>query len=416
MIITRPCAVARHLNAPLLAERESYLRSLAAQGRSQKSQRDAGGYLLQVIGHLKLTRLRTFRTEELRLAAQSWSRRNGHFNPKTNYGRIAFMRYARGWLRFHGKLIEPKKWNEPQDKRVELYKGYLRTELGFAVRTIDSRVWTLNRFLLWLAESGMKLTQVTVAHVERYLDCLEARGLKSRTVACTAEHLKVFFRFAERKRWGCLGVSGGVFGPRNPTIVRTPSIERGPQWKDVRRLIECANGENDNDYRARAVLTLLSSYALRTSEICHLLVSDIDFRDRIITIRRSKSQLTQRFSLDREVEVAIKKYIDKGRPKSAHPYLFLTLREPYGPIQQASVYNITRTRMNRLGVVSVNRGAHSLRHACANRLLRMGTPVPRVASLLGHVSSRYVGTYIQHSIEDLRCVSDFPLSDLWTSK
>ena len=257
MLVTRPCDVARHLNAPLLAERESYLQYLASQGRSRNSQRDAGGYLLQVVGHLKLTRLRAFRTEELRVAAHVWSHRNGLFKPKTNCGRRAFMCYARGWLRFHGKLIEPKKWNEPRDKRVELYKRYLRTELGFAIRTVDSRVWGLNRFLLWLAESGLELTQVTVAHVERYLDYLEAQGWKPRSVACAAEHLKVFFRFAERKRWGCRGVSGGVFGPRNPTIVHTSSIERGPQWRDVHRLIEFANGENDNDYRARAVLTLL---------------------------------------------------------------------------------------------------------------------------------------------------------------
>jgi site-specific recombinase XerD len=414
MLVTRPSAVTRHLKAPLLAERESYLEYLATQGRSRMSQRDAGGYLLQVMGHLKLTRLRTFRTEELRLAAHSWSRRNGHFNPKTDYGSLAFMRYARGWLRFHGKLIEPRKWNEPQDARVELYKRYLRVELGFANRTIDCRVWDLNRFLTWLIDSNVCLKDTTVATVERYLDHLEAEGWKPRTISCAAEHLKVFFRFAERKRWTRQGISNGVFGPRISSIVRSESIERGPQWNDVRRLINSASADNPNDQRARAVLVLLSSYALRTSEVCRMLVSDVDFSERIITIRRSKSWITQRFPLSRQAVKALRCYIDKARPKSACPNLFLTIKEPYGPIQQASVYNITRTRINRLGIETVNKGAHALRHACANRLLRTGTPVPKVASLLGHASSRYVGTYIQHSMDELRSVSDFRLRGLWT--
>jgi integrase/recombinase XerD len=413
MVVTRPCAVARYLNAPLLAERESYLRFLASQGRSRTKLRDAAGYMIHVIEQLKLKNLRPFSVPELRGAAHAWSRRNGTFVPKTNYGRAAFLRYARGWLRFHGKLIESRKWYEPLDNRVELYRRYLRVQLGFAPRTIDSRTWDLNRFLSWLCDDGTSLKAVTVAHVERYLDFLSAQGWKQRTISSAADHLKVFFRFAGRKRWSAHGIGDGVFGPKNPSIVRMSSCERGPHWSDVRRLIDCAGGANANDYRARAVLLLLSAYALRTSEICRLLVSDVNFNERILTIRRRKSCITQRFPLNWASTVALRRYLVKGRPNSAHPNLFLTLREPYGPIQQASVYNITRTRINKLGINSVNKGAHAIRHSCANRLLRKGTPVPKVASLLGHVSSQYIGTYIQHSIAELQIVADFSLRELW---
>jgi integrase/recombinase XerD len=416
MVVARPCAIERYLKAPLLAERESYLRFLASQGRSRTKLRDAAGYMIRVIEQLKLKNLRPFTVVELRRAAHAWSRRNGTFLPKTNYGRAAFLHYARGWLRFHGKLIEARKWNEPLDNRVELYRRYLRVELGFATRTIDNRTWNLNRFLSWLGNDGTSLRFVTVAHVERYLDFLSTQGWKQMTISSAADHLKVFFRFAERKRWSAHGISDGVFGPKNPSIVRKASIERGPQWEDVRRLIDCAGGANANDYRARAVLLLLSAYALRTSEICRLLVSDVNFGERILTIRRSKSRITQRFPLNRASTMALRRYLVKGRPNSAHPNLFLTLREPYGPIQQASVYNITRTRINKLGINSVNKGAHAIRHSCANRLLRTGTPVPKVASLLGHVSSRYIGTYIQHSVAELQSVADFSLRDLWNFK
>jgi integrase/recombinase XerD len=416
MIVTRPCAVTRHLKAPLLAQRESYLEYLASQGRSRAKLKDAANYTIHVIEQLKLTKLRRFTVLELRSAADAWSHRDGALALKTDSGRAAFLRYARELLRFHGKLIEAKKWNDPLDNRVELYRQYLRIELGFATSTIDSRTWSLNRFLSWLDDNRTPLRCVTVLHVERYLDFLSVQGWKQKTISSAAGDLKVFFRFAERKRWSARGISQGVFGPKNPFILRKVSIERGPQWNDVRRLIDCAGGANPNDYRARAVLLLLSTYGLRTGEICRLLVSDVNFDERVLSIRRSKSHITQRFPLNRESTIALKRYLRKGRPQSTCPNLFLTLREPHGPIQQASVYNITRTRINKLGIQTINKGAHAIRHSCANRLLRRGTPVPRVASLLGHVSSRYVGTYIQHSVAELRSVADFRLRGLWTFK
>jgi integrase/recombinase XerD len=66
----------------------------------------------------------------------------------------------------------------------------------------------------------------------------------------------------------------------------------------------------------------------------------------------------------------------------------------------------------KLGIVSVTYGPHSLRHACATHLLVSGTPVGKVASLLGHSTSRYIGKYVKHSVEELRPVSDFDLKDL----
>jgi hypothetical protein len=98
-------------------------------------------------------------------------------------GRKTFLRYARGSLRFHGKLIEPKRWNIPRDKRVNAFRHYLRVELGFADQTIDNRTWMLNRFFSWLDENQIQLRFVSLSYVERYLDRLTAIGCKMNTIA-----------------------------------------------------------------------------------------------------------------------------------------------------------------------------------------------------------------------------------------
>src|SRR6202030_1937330 len=151
----------------------------------------------------------------------------------------------------------------------------------------------------------------------------------------SAHNLKVFFRFAERQRWCRKGLSRGIFGP---IVNKKNNVRKGPSWVDVRRLIDSVGKDNPNDLRARAVLLLLSMYALRASEVYNLNLTDVNLEENILTIRRSKNRLAQRFSILPEVRVALQEYIQKVRPNSRCPRFFLTLRRPYGPIQQASLY------------------------------------------------------------------------------
>jgi integrase/recombinase XerD len=409
-IVVTPMALSRHRDAPLLAARESYLRRLEAEGKSRIKQRDAATYLLQVIKRLRLKRLRKVKLSELRRAAISWQRRASPSATGGLQARRAFLRCARGWLRFHGKLIEPKRWHVPRDKRVTAFRHYLRVELGFADQTIDNRTWMLNRFFSWLDENQIQLRFVSLSHVERYLDRLTAIGCKPNTIAINAQALKVFFRFAERRRWTRKNISIGIVAPQ---IHVGRLLPKGPSWTDVRKLLDSARGSTLKQRRARAVLLLTCIYALRTSEITNLRFTDLDFAENILTIRRSKNHLTQRLPMCNEVRSALKQFI-KVRPCCDSPQVFTTLRRPYRRIYQPSVYWITKTHINRLGVNSVNKGAHSLRHACATHLVEIGTSIAKVANLLGHTGTQFVGHYVHHSIADLASVAEFKIRDLWT--
>ena len=290
------------------------------------------------------------------------------------------------------------------------FAKYLRVELGFVKRTIHGRIWELNHFLKWLEERQLLLGRITTTEVEKYIDEKAGIGWCGNSISACTQNLKVFFRFAERQRWCRKGLSPGIFGP---IVNKRNNVRRGPSWVDVRRLIDSVGKDNPNDLRARAVLLLLSMYALRASEVYNLNLTDVNLEENILTIRRSKNRLAQRFSILPEVRVALQEYIQKVRPNSRCPRFFLTLRRPYGPIQQPSLYFITKNRMLKLGIVSVTRGPHSLRHACATHLLVSGTPAGRVASLLGHASTRYIGRYVKHSVDELRVVSDFDLKDFY---
>jgi len=409
-IVLRSPALARHRAAPLLRERESYLQHLAHEGKSRTKQRNAAGYLVQFVRRLRLQRLRKFHLDDLRRAARQWETRGRPAIPRGPQSRKAFLRYAKGWLRFHGKLIEPPKWNTPRDHRVHTFAEHLKIQLGFSPRTVDNRIWSINRFLTWIAENEIELSDVSLSHVERYLDYLSATGSKPRTIATRAQELQVFFRFADTRGWTTGKISGGLFGPRIYVEARRA---KGPNWKDVRKMLEQAKDDTYKQSRARCILLLASIYALRTSELVNLRVSDLDFRENTLTVRRGKTSIVQRFPVSPEIREAFTKYIHERRPVCNCPEMFLTVRKPFRRIQQASIYNVTRSHMNRLGIASVNRGAHALRHACARHLLQEGTPIARVASLLGHSSTKYVAHYVQHSVEDLRPVAEWNVGSLW---
>jgi hypothetical protein len=110
--------------------------------------------------------MRRFDLSEIRRLAETWRRRNPT-HPAGAQARTHFLRYAKAWLKFHNKLIEPLKWNEPRDRSVATFAEYLRVELGFAKRTIEGRIWELNRFLKWLEERQFSLDKITSAEVEQ---------------------------------------------------------------------------------------------------------------------------------------------------------------------------------------------------------------------------------------------------------
>jgi len=407
--IYQPVALSRHLAAPLLAEREAYLRRLNAEGKSRDQQQTAADYLLHVIKRLRLKRLRKVRLSELRRAAISWQKRDAPLATGGFSSRKEFFAYARGWLRFHGKLIEPKPWYSPRDKRIELFGRYVRVELGLADSTRDDQIWILNRFFCWLNEHQTALRTVSASHVERYLDHLSALGYKVSTISTIARTLKLFFRFAERRRWTRKNISLGIFTPKRHPGSALPT---GPSWSDVRRLLDSTCGSTLKQRRARAILLLTCIYALRTSEITNLCLTDLDFKENILRVVRTKNNLTQRLPMCNEVKLALKEFI-KLRPNCDSPQVFVTLRTPYKRLNQGSIYHISASLMNRLGVKSVHKGAHSLRHACATHLIEVGTPVSEVASLLGHKSMKFVWYYVRYSTADLAPVADVKIRDLW---
>jgi site-specific recombinase XerD len=69
-------------------------------------------------------------------------------------------------------------------------------------------------------------------------------------------------------------------------------------------------------------------------------------------------------------------------------------------------------RFRALGIRSLHSGTHSLRHACAGRLIAQGLSLKQIGDHLGHASAYATRTYAKVDLAGLREVADLSLGGL----
>ncbi len=398
----------RHMNAPLLQEREEYLMSLMHQGSIQKRVRQVAGALLRVIQVMDISSLRLVEPSEIEAAGERWLA-DPTASLRKPAGEISvreFRREAMNWFRFHQILAPKTDVPKPYGDILSRYRIYVNLTLFPSTARLYFRWASL--FLTMTEAFQPNLLQLSTVDIDRFLDSKRSAGYKPRSVASVCVALRYFLRFTENHGWTTSKLSMAIKSPR---VRRYDSQTRGPRWSDVRKLLDgCGHGRAD--IRARAIISLFAIYALRASEVANLNLSDLNWTDETITIRRGKSRMVQRFPLQCEVGEAILAYLRRCRPQCSSKLLFVTLSPPYRRVCVASIGDIIRDRMRRLKIKAPSMGAHSLRHSCATELLRKGVPLAAIADFLGHQDLSSISVYAKPSAQSLRDVASASLAGL----
>jgi integrase len=285
----------------------------------------------------------------------------------------------------------------------------MRSEGRLAPATVQTRIDYTRRFLSWFSKQRppRRSSEIGLSDVDRYLAAMSSQWGSSVTLSTCAATLKAFFHYAESHGLYNEGIARGIKGPPIPTASFAPE---GPRWKDVLRLLQTTDGTTTTAIRAKAILLLLSFYGLRRSEIVQLRLSDLDWRNEIMTVHRAKRGGLQQFPLGRDVSEAIFRYIRQARPQSSCEHVFLGFQPLFGPIGATRINEIVSSGMKRLDIRVRRGGPHSLRHACATELLRRGASPGDIADSLGHRTCQCVRIYAKYDVRSLRMVSDTDLS------
>jgi integrase/recombinase XerD len=405
-LFKRRAAVISHHSAPFAAERQFYLKHLLDEGRSRKTLRNIAHLLFAVAHHLRLDGPE-ITLVAIEAAAEAWANTTQRSARCRYVGERQFVYHATGLLRMLGRLRES--WPEvAYAAQLEAFLLFQRQERCLSPSTLHHYEMCVGAFLNWIDQQGKPLEGVTLEDISGYFQSLTQRKLKRTSIALHVAKLRNFFRYAESKHW----CRAGLAALDAPCIYRLESLPRGPAWSDVQRLLAACAGNTPSEIRDHAMLLVIAVYGVRSGEVRHLRLEDIDWEREIICIRRPKQRKSQHYPLVREVGAAILRYLREVRPKCTPREIFLTRVQPYRALTAPGFGTMVRKRLHGLGLVLPCYGPHALRHSCATHLLAEGVSLKEIADHLGHVSLAATQIYAKVDLTALREVGAFPLTDL----
>ncbi len=413
-LFERSHALARQLSGPLVEERRRYLVHCAELGMATRTLRLTAELLLAAEEYLKLADRPSaiIALQEVEEAGTRWCSRKSlppiRLHPKLS--RQRFIHHAVGWLTFLNRLEILAKPVKVYDQMMVEFTDFMQRERGLSPATIELRCLTVRAFLDRLCDGERSLSTLTVADVDSVLaQKVNEEHYARVTVQTCASSLRSFFRYAEMRGWCPVGVASAIMAPR---VFQHESLPSGPTWDDVQKILDATAGDQPASIRDHAILMLLAVYGVRAGEVARLQLNDIEWQRETIVFTRSKLLGSHPFPLCRSVGDAVIRYLKEVRPKSSSRELFLTMRAPLRPLTSGALCQLVARQLKPMGLPIKHHGPHSLRHACATRLINGGLSLKEVGDHLGHRNLETTRIYAKVDLVRLREVASFDLGGL----
>jgi integrase/recombinase XerD len=410
----RSDALARQLSVPLVDERRQYLSQCAAQGMTRRTLRVKARLLLSITKYLRLAEpvYGRIALPEIEKAANRWAIHNRP-SSKSSYARLSraqFITQALDWLRLLNRLRTIPKQVTVCDSMLAEFSSFMKNDRGLSPTTIQYRCNSVRPFLEQMLEGERPLNTITASDVDSLLTQKAKNHHYARiSIRSYASSLRSFFRCAEIRGWCPFGIAGSIMAPR---VFQHETLPSGPSWNIVQEILDVTDGEHPTQIRDHALLMLFAIYGVRSTEVARLQFSDIDWdRDRIV-FNRSKGARRDEFPLTPMVGAAIIRYIREARPNTSLREIFLTRHAPIGPLSRGAIWFAVSRRLRERAPLLRHFGPHSLRHACATRLINQGLTLKEVGDHLGHRDPEVTRIYAKVDISRLREVATFDLGEL----
>ena len=245
----------------------------------------------------------------------------------------------------------------------------------------------VEEFGQWLEDRRLLLAEVDVRVLTDYVSDLgraRPRKLAPATIARKIAAVRSFLRFT----LGPAQVSDTSLAPRRPR--RLPDT---PKTAEVEAALDALDGDGPLALRNRALVELVYSAGLRSSEAVGLDLADVDF-DREQLHVRGKGGKERIVPLGEEAGYLLARYLREARP---------------GLLRGAENAVFVSARGKRLDTSTLRRifaHPHRLRHAFATHLLEGGADLRTIQELLGHSSLSTTQLYSHVDGRRLRRVYD----------
>ena len=269
------------------------------------------------------------------------------------------------------------------------YQEYLHA-IGRHPATCRNHRYTVTRLKEFLVPRGIASAKsVTEHHLEEFARELASRGYDIETQANHMMRIRMYFAFLEKQKHIFISPAGGLRMPRG----------RGGHHQayddgEVTAMVERLDVSTSMGLRARAILELAYSAALRPREIRKLTFADVDRTKEVIFIEQSKNLKDRIVPVGRDALEWVDRYVSEVRDviTTTTNRIFVNHKDG-GPLSDRGLTWAVAEACRQAGIPTIR--MYSMRRSAATNLLEGGMGVVHISRLLGHAFIGTTQTYLQ---------------------
>lgn len=261
----------------------------------------------------------------------------------------------------------------------------------------------LSGFIVFAREHGIETPAgCCLQTVDDWTAQIAARDLARATLAGYLTALRSFLRFLHAEECLARDLSPYVEKPR---LYREATVPEAFTWAQMERLVQNVRPSGGARYlRDRAVVLLLMTTGLRSSEVAALTLEDVDCDRSTVTVRTRKSNEPLLLPLLPVVVEALRAWLQQRPSGTSFSEFFLT--RTGRPFRGGRAISHRVRRLAAAAGLGKGRSAHAMRRGLGTHLLERGAGAGEIALILGHQSLRSTRDYLRASMALLREVAD----------
>ena len=274
------------------------------------------------------------------------------------------------------------------------YQEYLRSS-GRHPSTCRVHRYSLKMLVAFLQPRGIETARaVAPVHLEEFARELAARKYDVETRANHLMRIRIYFAFLEKHKLIFISPAADLRMPRGKG-----GHHRAYSDEELTELVTNLDVTTALGLRARTILELAYSAALRPREIRALRLGDIDRAKGVLFIEQSKNLKDRIVPVGTSALEWVDRYIAEVREPSCTASDYVFIRYDGQPLSDRGLTWAIAEACRQAGIETIR--LYSMRRSAATNLLAAGMGVVHISRLLGHVSITTTQIYLQTRERDL---------------
>lgn len=261
------------------------------------------------------------------------------------------------------------------------YDDYMDKARGLSEGTRRSALCTVRQLLLHaFAGRPVVIAELKPDDVRKFIAERLNKVATTSNAIMLASALRAYFRYRATCGDQVYGLLGVISSPAHWNLASLPLALKPDE---VARLLASFTASLPSPKRGYAIVRCALDLGLRRGEIAKLQLTDIDWRNGTVTIKRTKALRQDTLPLPAVTGQALADYVRFERPKTTNQAVFVRVLAPHDqPIGPDAIHRVIRDAFRRIGLKHGR--THALRHTLACQLVNQGSSLKEVADVLRH--------------------------------